>query len=334
MSMRILLTGATGFVGPRLLQAIKEKFPSAEVLSWARHCEKAPECLSHHIDICSMGEVSASVKSFAPTHVVHLAAQSHVPTSFKDPLGTWNVNVMGSLHLFEALRIHTPAAAVVYVSSSEVYGRTFQSGAPMDESAQFQPQNPYAASKAATDIMAGQYAEQGMKILRFRPFNHIGPGQSHDFAASAFAEQIARIEAGLQTPILHVGNLEAQRDFLDVDDVIRAYTLALEKIQDLPTGLAMNLCSGQPRKIREILDLLLAQTDCVIQEEIDPSRMRPSDTPCAIGLAQKAQQYLGWSPRIPLQQTLANLLDDWRKRIREREDGQDARQSSVTLKNS
>lgn len=316
MSKRILLTGATGFVGPRLKHALQSGSDSPEILCWARHSEVAPEGLVHRLDICSKHEVMESIKTFAPTHVVHLAAQSHVPTSFKDPEETWRVNVMGTLNLFEALREHTPSAAVLYISSSEVYGHSFRHGVPLDESALLQPRNPYAASKAAADLMAGQYAEFGLRVLRIRPFNHIGPGQSENFVASAFAAQIARIEAGQQAPVLRVGNLDAQRDFLDVEDVVRAYALALDRLPELPAGLVLNLCSGQPRRIRELLDSMLAETSCIIQEEVDHARMRPSDTPFAVGLAQAAHRHLGWSPAIPFQKTIQALLNDWRQKVR------------------
>lgn len=316
MDMRILLTGATGFVGPRLLRSLRERFAGASILSWTRHAVIANNSAERQVDIRSASEVDATVGDFRPTHVVHLAAQSHVPTSFRDPEGTWQVNVMGTLHLLEAVRRHVPEAAVLYVGSSEVYGRSFQIGSPLTETALLQPQNPYAASKAAADIMCGQYAGQGLRTIRMRPFNHIGAGQSEDFVASAFAAQIARIEAGLQEPVLRVGNLDAQRDFLDVEDVVRAYVLALDRPQGLPPGIVLNLCSGTPRRIRDLLDMLLQETHASIKVETDSARMRPSDTPYAVGSAEVAKSCLGWVPRIPLYETVRAVLDDWRRVVR------------------
>jgi GDP-4-dehydro-6-deoxy-D-mannose reductase len=318
---RILLTGATGFVGPRLRKALRAgPFKEARFLVWDHRPDAAhissPAHLATNIDIRCAAAVADSIARFRPTRVVHLAAQSHVPTAFAKPELTWQVNVMGTLHLFEALRRHAPAAGVLYVSSSEVYGRSFQRGAPVDETALLQPQNPYAASKAAADIMAGEYAARGLRVVRLRPFNHIGPGQREEFVAAAFAAQVARIEAGLQEPVVRVGNLEARRDFLDVADVVRAYVLALEKIDTLPPGLVLNLCSGTVRRIGDLLDGLLALSACPVRVEPDPARLRPSDTPVAAGSAAAAATYLGWRPEVPFDVTLRTIMDDWRARVR------------------
>lgn len=314
---RILLTGATGFVGPRLLERLKTGFfAAAEYLVWDYRLDDSGAEARTNIDICSSEAVAASVAAFRPTHVVHLAAQSHVPTSFAKPELTWRINVMGSLNLLEALNRYAPGVGVLYVSTSEVYGRSFQSGKPLDECALLQPQNPYAASKAAADLMCGQYAAQGLKIVRLRPFNHIGSGQREDFVASAFAAQIARIEAGLQHPVIKVGNLDAQRDFLAVDDVVEAYCLALEKISNLPSGQVLNICSGVPRKIDDLLRGLLAQTKMDIKVEIDPARMRPSDTPFAVGHFAAALKYLDWIPKKSFEDTLAAILVEWRNKVR------------------
>ena len=314
-SYSLLLTGATGFVGPRLLGSLQQgSFASARFLVWDYEAGKPSS--PTNIDICSAEAVEKSVAAFHPTHVVHLAAQSHVPTSFADPGRTWEINVMGTLHLLEAVKKYAPSATVIHISSAEVYGNSFQAGAPLDETALLQPVNPYAASKAAADLMAGQYASLGLKVIRLRPFNHIGVGQSEEFVASAFAAQIARIEAGLQEPVLRVGNLEARREFLDVDDVIRAYALALELSDTLPTGLIINLCRGESIRIADLLDMLLKQTRCTITVQPDPKRMRPSDIPATIGSAETARTMLHWEAEIPLEQTLRTVLDDWRRRIR------------------
>lgn len=313
---RILLTGATGFVGPRLLEQLKKGvFADADYLVWDyRPHDTAPDPRTH-IDIRSAAAVAASVAAFRPTLVVHLAAQSHVPTSYANPQLTWQINVMGSLNLFEALKQHAPQAGTLTISSSEVYGQSFKAGQPLDESARLQPLNPYAASKAAADIMAGQYAAQGLKIVRLRPFNHIGPGQREDFVLAAFAAQIARIEAGQQAPVIQVGNLAACRDFLDVNDVVNAYGLALENIDTLPAGLILNICSGTAHKISDLLNGLLAQTPCQIDIQADPARMRPLDLPHIAGNAAAARAALGWQARIPMADTLTGILDAWRGEI-------------------
>ena len=314
---KILITGATGFVGSYLVDALNNhpQFAEATLQCWQYGAsEKQTNANALNVDIRNSAAVATSIQNLRPTHVVHLAAQSHVPASFENPRLTWDINVMGTLNLLEAVKKHAPHAGVLYVSSSEVYGKTFQCGHALDETSLLQPQNPYAASKAAADIMAGQYAAQGLRIIRMRPFNHIGPGQRREFVVPAFASQIAQIEAGQQKPILKVGNLEAQRDFLDVRDVVRAYVIALEKIATLPAGLALNICSGVPRPISTLLDGLLDLTKCPIQISHDPERMRPSDTRRAFGDSSAAVRYLGWKPQIPLQQTLREVLNEWRNR--------------------
>lgn len=316
MKPRVLLTGATGFVGPRLLRKLKlGSFHNAEFLVWDFLPETVTSDPHTNIDIRSSVAVANSISDFQPTHIVHLAAQSHVPTSFQKPELTWQINVMGTLHLFEAIKQYVPQSSVLYISSSEVYGRSFKTGQPLDENALLQPQNPYAASKAAADLMAGQYAAQGLRVIRLRPFNHIGPGQREEFVASAFAAQIARIEAGQQEPVLRVGNLDAQRDFLDVDDVVSAYVQALESADFLSPGLILNICSGKSVSIGNLLNILLGQSNLSIQVESDPAKMRPSDTPIAVGCASAAQKNLNWKAQVSLEDTLESVLNDWRKVI-------------------
>ena len=314
---RILLTGATGFVGPRLLEGLNNSlFCNAEILVWTYRHDSTASFDPLNIDIRCRDAVFDSIATIKPTHIIHLAAQSHVPTSFSQPELTWDINVKGSLHLFEAVKKYVPSAGILYISTSEVYGRSFQSGTPVAENSLLQPQNPYAASKAAADLMAGQYAAQGLQIIRLRPFNHIGPGQREEFVAASFAAQVARIEAGQQPPVVSVGNLCAQRDFLDVSDVVQSYISALENLFTLPTGLVLNICSGVPRKIEDLLTVLIRQSTIPISIEVDISRLRPTDTPFAVGDATAAQQYLDWSANITFEQTLQNILNQWRYTVR------------------
>lgn len=315
-TQRILLTGATGFVGPCLLTALKtSKFEYAEIFVWTYDPATATADKPLNIDIRCREFVFTSIEAIRPTHIIHLAAQSHVPTSFKQPESTWDINVMGTLHLFEAVKKYVPNAGILFISSSEVYGKSFQEGHPLDESVLLQPQNPYAASKAAADLMAGQYAAQGLQIIRLRPFNHIGLGQREEFVLSAFAAQIARIEAGQQDPVVLVGNLEAQRDFLDVRDVVRAYVFALEQVFNLPSGLVLNICSGVSHRIGDLLAGLIDQATYPIAVVEDSERLRPSDTPLAVGVATAAQEYLGWQPEITFDETLTAVLSEWRHKV-------------------
>lgn len=316
---RILLTGATGFVGPWLLQAFQQSiFKDAEVFVWKYDPDNREDESLLNVDIRCREAVARSIAKIRPTHIVHLAAQSHVPTSFSQPELTWQINVMGTLHLLEAAREHVPDVGVLFISTSEVYGRSFLSGNPVDESCLLQPQNPYAASKSAADLMAGQFAAQGMHIVRLRPFNHFGIGQGEEFVAPSFAAQVARIEAGIQPPVISVGNLQARRDFLDVQDVVNAYILALEKIFELPAGQVINICSGIAHKIEDLLIGFITRASRPIEIVVDSKRLRPSDTPLAVGKPEMANKYLGWQAKIPFDVTIESLLNHWRDKVSRR----------------
>lgn len=317
---RLLITGAGGFVGPHLLRAAKQSRLSFEGI---QACTKNPSEIQVDDDVvrwCSMDILDASamrelIASFRPTHVIHLAAISHVPTANRNPQLVWSVNLLGTLNLLEALKYETPDAVLLFASSSETYGRSFLQGEPLTEKAELQPRNPYAATKAAAEQMLVQYVETGLRIIRARPFNHIGPGQTEDFVVPAFAAQIARIEARIQLPIMKVGNLEAKRDFLDVQDVANAYISLLENAADLPNGAAFNIASGTERSIHSILIELKALSNAEFSIEEDPERLRPSDTPIAMGNSDKLRQATGWTPQLDWDQTLQSILDDWRQRV-------------------
>lgn len=313
--LKIVITGGGGFVARYLVESVRETWPDSEIVLWCLEPMPRPEAVNRirALDLRDAIAVSAAIAEDAPTHLVHLAAQSHVPTSFNQPELTWQVNVMATLYLLEAVRLQVPQCFVLYVSSSEVYGQSFQHNLPVDETALLQPSSPYAASKAAADLMVRQYARQGLNTLCARPFNHLGAGQSPDFVAPAFARQIAAVEKG-RRPLIRVGNLEALRDFLDVRDVVAAYVLMLQQAGRLPPGEAINVGSGISRSIRSLLDDLMALSSCsTIAVEPDPERMRPSDTPCAVGDCRKAQRLLGWQPQVPWNQTLLAVLQEARE---------------------
>lgn len=309
---RLLLTGANGFVGKILTPRLQEAGYHVIALSGSQ--PSAESAANEHLvgDIRNAQDIEQAIVQARPDHIVHLAAVSHVPTSFKEPLRTWQTNVMGSMNLLEAIRLRAPDAFVLFPSSSEVYGTSFKAGIAVTEHTPCQPLNPYAASKVAAESAFGEYFRQGIKGVIARPFNHIGPQQSPDFVTASFARQIALIEAGKQTPVLMVGNLEAARDFLDVQDVCSAY-IELLKLNTQPGHpTCLNIASGRSLKIRQILDLLLSLSKASIQVKQDPERLRPSDIPSAIGNTEAMRQSTGWQPRIPLEQTLQELLDYWR----------------------
>lgn len=308
---RTLLTGANGFVGKILCSKLQQAGHHVIALSTGdSDTSMADEKLV--CDIRDYDQLKEAIALSKPEHVIHLAAISNVAVSFKDPLLTWQTNVMGSLNLLEALREEAPQAFVLFASSSEVYGEAFKAGVPLSEDAPCIPMNPYAASKLAAEAAFNQAFRQGMAGVIVRPFNHIGIGQSPDFVTASFARQIALIEAGLQSPQLKVGNLQAERDFLDVHDVCDAYVRVLQLVSSEGYPKVLNISSGEPRKIQTVLDTLLNLSHQTIEVVQDPERMRPSDIPSASGDSAAIRELTGWAPRIDLRNTLQELLNHWR----------------------
>jgi GDP-4-dehydro-6-deoxy-D-mannose reductase len=312
---RVLITGAGGFVGYWLRQALIPVLSAdASVLSVATRPGEIKTCSALEsgiaLDVRNDHAVDALIATFNPTAIIHLAAISDVQEAQRAPRITWEVNFCGTMNLAYSVLRHSPKARLIFVSSSEVYGDSFKRWSrPIDENARLEPTNSYATSKAAADLLMGQLAREGLNVMRFRPFNHTGPGQTDRFVIPAFATQIARIKSGLQEPILRVGNLDARRDFLDVRDVVEAYVLALA----LPdgaweTGAILNLASGIPRRIGDILDELIALAGVSVRIEQDPARMRANETLLAVGDAAAARRTLGWVPHVPWETTLRDLV--------------------------
>ncbi len=313
---RILVTGADGFVGRYLMPALRSAFPSAVLAACAvgQTVEHADRVLP--LDLAEPQSIKDCLRQVEPDAVIHLAAAAIVSQSFADPGGTWRVNVDGTLVLAQTLMQTLPETLLVYISSAEAYGLTFQRGEPLDEDAPFAPANPYAASKAAADIALGEMGLRGLKVIRLRPANHTGPGQSDAFVVPAFARQLARIEAGQQEPVLRVGALDRWRDFLDVRDVCAAYVAALRHGSSLPAGTALNIASGIPRRIGDILDALVARTGLDIEIVTDVARLRPTDVLTVTGNADRARALLGWTPQVAWDETLDAIMADWRDRVR------------------
>ncbi|PZQ82973.1 MAG: epimerase [Ancylobacter novellus] len=308
--LRVAVTGSRGFVGSWFLERLRATH-SAGVEAFAL----ATSAGQDSPDIRDADAVLAAVRNCRPDVVLHLAAIAAPGHARADPTTAWQVNVMGTLNVARAVLQEAPAARLVFVSSSEVYGDSFlEAAAPLDENAVLAPRSVYAATKAAADLMIGQMAKDGLNAIRFRPFNHTGPGQADDFVVSAFARQIARIEHGLQPPVMEVGNLDAERDFLDVRDIVDAYIAACRGAGP-ENGAAVNLATGAPVSIRAILDTLLAAADRPIEVRTDPARLRPNDIARASGNATLAQTALGWKPQIPLEITLRDCLDFWRAQV-------------------
>lgn len=299
---RILVTGAGGFVGRHLLPVLRHAFPSAAV-------HATP------FDVTDVAAVSAAVGAARPEAVVHLAAISAIPAARQDPALAWRVNLDGTLNLARAVMAQAPGCTLLFASSADLYGASFRRGTPLDEGALPAPLNAYGATKAAADLALGALAAEGLRAIRVRPFNHTGPGQSSGFVVAAFAEQVARIAAGKQPPVLKVGALDPMRDFLDVRDVCAAYVACLARADRIAPGTILNIASGQPRRVGDVLASLLAAAGIEAEVATDQGRLRPTDIPVAVGDAGQARALLGWAPAIPWEQTIADVLADWRVRI-------------------
>ena len=313
--MRIVVTGAAGFVGSHLLNRLGGlQAAGAEVVATAKSGFTDSSGLAFQsLDVGSRSDIDAFVKTVQPTHLVHLAGIPSIGAVRADPTAAWQVNVLGTLDLARAVLDHAPACTMIFAGSSECYGASALDGEPLSERHLLKPMNEYAATKCAADLALGALAASGLKVIRFRPFNHTGPGQTADFVIPAFANQIAKIEKGEQSPEIYVGNLNVARDFLDVRDVADAYIAAIAMSDKLDSGTIFNVASGRAQVIGDILNALLRKSDRKIEVIADPARQRAVDIPLSVGDASLAQNLLGWRPRIAFDQTLADVLQYFRE---------------------
>lgn len=318
--MRALITGITGFAGSHLADYLLADHPEVEVYGIYRwrsrrdnieHLEGRLKLVEADLrDYTSLHHLLDEVR---PDYIFHLAAQSFVPSSWKAPGETLITNIAGQTNLFEAVRALNIDPTIQIACSSEEYGLVLPEEVPIREDNPLRPLSPYAVSKVGQDFLGYQYFQSyGLKVLRTRGFNHTGPRRGSVFVTSNFTKQVASIEAGLQEPVIRVGNLDAVRDFTDVRDMVRAYWLAVTKGRP---GEVYNICSGRGITIRELLDLILSFSKVEVTVETDPERLRPSDVEILIGDASKFQGDTGWRPTIPLEKTVEDLLDYWRDRI-------------------
>ena len=318
--MRVLITGITGFAGSHLAEYILANHPDVRVFGFVRwrsrmdnivHIQNKVEL--HEADIKDVISLKKALADIKPDRIFHLAAQSFVPASWRLPAETFAINAIGQINLFEALLSLKLNPKIHIAGSSEEYGHVNPDEVPMKETNPLRPLSPYAVSKVAQDLLAYQYFKSyGMKTVRTRGFNHTGPRRGDVFVTSNFAKQIAEIEKRKKEPVIHVGNLEAKRDFTDVRDIVRAYWLAAEKGED---GEVYNVGTGKAMAMKEMLDILLSLSKAKVKIKMDPERLRPSDVPILQSDCSKFVRLTGWKPQIPLEQTFKDLLNYWRERV-------------------
>ncbi|WP_277052286.1 GDP-mannose 4,6-dehydratase [Zestomonas thermotolerans] len=305
MKRRLLVTGVGGFVGGHLQQ-------------WLANWSDSPWQLvpPRRHDLTNPATLDAWLADACPDAVIHLAGQTFVPEAFRDPARTLQVNVLGTLNLLEALKRRGFDGTFLYVSSGDVYGQVAEADLPITERQPPQPRNPYAVSKLSAELLCLQWSHvEPWRIIVARPFNHIGVGQNASFVVSSIARQLARMKLGLQEPVLQVGDVDVTRDFLDVRDVLNAYFLLLEKGRN---GEIYNVCSGQERRIRDLITEMSRLAEMELEIAQDPARLRRADQRRVVGSSDKLQNETGWKPGITITETLRSLLSDWENRERKK----------------
>jgi GDP-4-dehydro-6-deoxy-D-mannose reductase len=317
MKQRCLITGITGFAGSYLAEFLLERgdIEVYGIKRWRSRMENIEHIKNKltliECDLRDASSVANCIEEVKPDKIFHLAAQSFVVTSWLAPAETLTTNIIGTLNIFEAVRKANLVDTRIQIAcSSEEYGMVYENEIPIKETNPLRPLSPYAVSKVAHDLLGYQYYKSyRLYIVRTRGFNHSGPRRGEVFVESNFPKQIAEIEKGLKEPVIHVGNLEAKRDFTDVRDMVRGYWLSLEKCD---AGEVYNICSGKAYKIKEVLDILLSLSKVKVEVKQDPTRMRPSDVPILLGDHTKFSEKTGWQPTIPFEKTLEDILNYWR----------------------
>ena len=318
--MNVLITGITGFAGSHLAEYILAHHPGVQVhgiIRWRSRMDNVASILGkvelHEADLKDMVSLKKVLAASRPERIFHLAAQSFVPTSWRLPAETFMINSVGQINLFESILDLKLDPRIQIAGSSEEYGMVHPDEVPMKETNPLRPLSPYAVSKVAQDLLGYQYFKSyGLKVIRTRGFNHTGPRRGDVFVTSNFSKQVAEIEKGKREPVIHVGNLDAKRDFTDVRDMVRAYWLAAEKGEP---GDVYNLGSGSAISMHQLLEMLSTLSRTKFRIQVDPDRLRPSDVQILLADASKFRTLTGWAPTIPFEKTLSDLLDYWRERV-------------------
>jgi GDP-4-dehydro-6-deoxy-D-mannose reductase len=306
MRKTLLVTGLTGFVG-RNLQRLFATEP-APTDAW-NLLQPEGRC-----DVQDSAALAALLERHEPDAVLHLAGQTFVPEALRDPARTLQVNLLGTLNLLQGLKHSGFNGTFLYVSSGDVYGQVAEDALPISETLAPQPRNPYAVSKAAAELLCRQWSHvEPWRIVVARAFNHIGAGQEQSFVVANMARQIARVRLGLQAPCLEVGDIDVTRDFLDVQDVIAAYLLLLQKGRN---GEIYNVCSGRERRVRDLIVEMAGLAEVEVELVQDPARMRRAEQRRVVGSAEKLHRETGWKPAVNITETLRRVLSDWDARER------------------
>jgi len=315
--MRAFITGIGGFAGSHLTDLLLREGVDVhgttilETEANLEHC--ADRVTLHRCNLAEMDQVAEALSAAKPDWIVHLAALSFVPSAEKGPQTAILSNILGSANLLEGIKNYCPDAKALMISSSAIYGHVAVGDLPIKETGRPKPDSIYGITKTTQELLTQLYFnKQNVHAVNLRPFNHVGPRQSPDFVTPNFARQIALIEKGKQEPVIHVGDLSAERDFTDVRDIAQAYYLAA---QHCVPGETYNICTGDVISMRRLLDMLIELAEVEVRVEIDPERMRPSDLPILTGDVTKFKQATGWEPTVPLEQSLRDVIEHWRERV-------------------
>lgn len=316
--MKALIIGGGGFVGHYLAKHL------TETCHWETTLTKLPQenifvpgCDAYNLDIMDLEAIEALLVRLRPDVIFHLAAQSSVAVSWKNPQMTVDINIRGSLNVLDAIRAidgYTPR--VLLIGSGEEYGTLPEGTILVDENVPVHPGNPYAITKVAQNLFGTLYAKAyGMQLVMVRAFNHVGPGQSPQFVVSDFCKQAAEISVGAREPEIFVGNLSVARDFTDVRDVVRAYALLAQKGI---VGETYNVGSGRAVVLRDLLGQIIQQSGAEIRVTVDSKKLRPTEVPVICADSSKLRADTGWEPEITLEQTIAETLAFWRSQAENR----------------
>ena len=309
--MKALIIGGGGFVGPFLVNHLHDDLGyEVAVTKTAKEQLALSNAVVYDCDILNKSEITDVLETVRPDYIFHLAAQSSVSVSWKNPALTIDVNIKGAVNMLDAVRELDYKPRVLLIGSGEEYGHIRQEECPIIEDTVLRPGNIYAATKSCQNMLGSIYAAAyHMDVMMVRAFNHIGPNQTPLFVVADFCKQVAEIEKGIKDPVMYVGNLSAKRDFTDVRDVVRAYALLVQKGK---AGETYNIGTGHALAIQEILDRIISLSDKEIEVRVDAERLRPVDVPIIEPDISKVHDCTGWKPQIPLEQTLRETLEYWR----------------------